>query len=241
MYPSPFLPLGVRDLIPTRTFRGRIGPDGNWEETAPAQDVSTLPSDVPANTHTDTVDLNLSPMKLYSKKATDTAGWKDEHTFVSDMSGGPMVVMDPSAVTSIEFDDVTGEIEKITYRIQVGLQTPAPEYLASDLNDGYEYDQQFRYVVYANTALAAGAIEQDTVDVPQFWRRGATYVEVEYKRDWFSEDPNDDDSAGAASFFVYRESKKSGGDWNENDPFTDPGVHAGASAAFSSICFATNE
>ena len=34
-----------------------------------------------------------------------------------------------------------------------------------------------------------------------------TYVEVEYKRDWLSVDPDDTDAAGSASFFVRRESK----------------------------------
>lgn len=68
-----------------------------------------------------------------------------------------------------------------------------------------------------------------------------TYVEVEYKRDWLSVDPDDTDAAGSASFFVRRESKKSDEDWNENDPLADPGVRASCSAAFSSLCFATNQ
>ena len=228
---------GVRDLTPTRTFRGKIGVGANWLETAPAQDVTTLPFDVPVNMHTDTVALNKSPMKLYSKKATDTAGWTEDHNFVSDMSGGPMVTMNPVAVIDVPVDDISGLVERVEYRIQVGLQTPAPEYLASDQSAGYEYDQQYKYLVYASSGLAGGPFYQATVAVPQYWRRGATYVEVRYERAWFGNPA----ATGAASFFVHRRSKTSGGDWNQNDPLTDAGVNSSVSAAFSSLCFATSD
>ena len=229
---------GVRDLIPTRTFRGRIGPAGNWIETVPAEDVSTLPSDIPAVKHADTVDLNLSPMKLYSKKATDVTGWNDDHTFVTDMSGGPMVAMNPAAVTSVQIDAITGEVKRVTYRIQIGLQTPAPEYLESDLNKGYEYDQEYKYIVYASTANDGDTVV-DTVDVPLYWRRGATYVEVEYLRSFFGDDP--EDPLGSASFHIHRQSKKNEEDWNENDPLAEAGVMGSISALFSSLCYASNE
>ncbi len=118
---------GARGLEPARTFRGKIGSGAGWDETVAPEVVGPLSYSLPAaGPHIDTVDMNKSPMKLYSELVAAPAGWDHEHTFVSDMSGGPMLVMDPSARKSVEVD-ANDEVTKVEYRIQVGWQTPASE------------------------------------------------------------------------------------------------------------------
>ena len=146
-----------------------------------------------------------------------------------------MVTMNPFAITGVEVDG-NDEVVRVDYRVQIGLQTPAPELLASDLNQGYEYDQEYKYEIYGSSATVASPLLV-TVTVPALWRRGATYEDVYYLREWF----DDPDATGSARFFIRRRSKKSGGGWNANDPLTDAGVQAGKSAIFSSICFATHK
>ena len=143
-------------------------------------------------------------------------------------------------MTSIEYNE-DDEITRVTYRIQLNLQTPAPELLSSDLNLGYEYDRVYRYVVYAARADQP-AVVNTRMKVPLLWRRAATYVEVDYRRSWLNAD-NVDDVSAAASFFVHRQSmiNDDTNNWNEHDPLSHAGVHGGTSAPFTSLCFASSE
>ena len=138
---------GARDLTPEREFRGLIGTGAGEEATVPAQTIGELTAHLPTIADTKTVTLNKSPLVIQSRKPGDAWPGIIDHSFATDMSTGPMVTLGKGEILHVEYHHITGKIVSTDYRIEVRYQTPAPELLQSDVDDGYTDSHRFKYKV----------------------------------------------------------------------------------------------